>query len=166
MKQRLQMLALFVLVVTIIVSCSIFLPASEQQQEVEFEGVSMLGEAQVIDIVWNSLEPNTSSHKRSSWQVMEAYLVIGEKILQQFEGEPAPDCWFGPKPPENKEINPTKDYWYVLMTPYPATPEPFYGTSSPTAPPLIPEPFLKYAYFLVDPLNGEIIARSLICIIY
>lgn len=168
MKQGLRIFALSTLVITLLVSCSNSLPAEDQvsNPNADFEDVPMLGKLQVIDIVWDALEPNTSSHNLSNWQAMEVEMVTGEDVIEQFEGEPATGCWFGPKPPENREINPTKEYWYVLMTPYQATPESFYGTPSPTAPPLIPEPFLKYAHFLVEPTEDEIISRRLICIVY
>jgi hypothetical protein len=166
MKQRMQILALFVLIITLIVSCSFFLPADDQPQESDSKKQSVFGKSQVIDIVWDALEPNTSSHNRLNWQVVQAELVTGGSVVEHFEGEPAPGCWSGPKPPENQEIDPINEYWYVLMAPLPATPDPFYGTSSPTAPPLIPEPFLKQAHFLIDPNTGDILARKLICVVY
>jgi len=165
MQHRLRLYAL-VLIIPILVSCSILLPPGEGAQVATPEDRSLLPEAQVLDIVWEALDPNTSSHMRANWQVMEVHLVKGETVAKQFEGEPITGCWFGPAPPENREIRSAKDYWYVLMTPSPATPEPFYGTPSPTAPPLIPEPFLRQAHFLTDPGSGEIIARKLICVVY
>jgi hypothetical protein len=36
-------------------------------------------QSQVIDIVWKALEPNTSSHERSNWQVVEVESVSGGK---------------------------------------------------------------------------------------
>jgi len=166
MGQRPHFYAMLVLVIPLLVSCSILLPPGEQSRIVATEDASILGEARVIDIVWDALDSNTSSRNRSNWQVMETQLVKGEDVIGYFEGEPATGCWSGSPPPENKEIDPANEYWYVLMIPYPATPEPFFGTSSPTAPPLIPEPFLKQAHFLTDPGTGEIIARKLICVIY
>lgn len=166
MQQRPCLYLILSLVVPILASCSILIPSGEGTQTAAFEDGSILPEAQVLDIVWAALEPNTSSHTQSNWQVKETQLVKGEKVAKQFEGEPVTGCWFGPTPPENKEISPTNEYWYVLMTPSPATPEPFYGTPSPTAPPLIPEPFLRQAHFLTEPRSGEIIARKLICVVY
>ena len=166
MQHRPRFYAIIVLVVPILVSCSIFLPPGDGSQGAAPEGGSILPQAQVLDIVWEALDPNTSSHMRANWQVMEAQLVKGEKVAKLFEGEPVTGCWCGPTPAANREIKPANDYWYVLMTPSPATPEPFYGTPSPTAPPLIPEPFLKQVHFLTDPGSGEIIARKLICVVY
>ena len=166
MKHRLHLYALTVVMILTIISCSIFTPADDRLQEVDPEEMPELSQAQAIDMVWEALEPNTSSHNRSNWQVVEAQLVPGESVVERFEGEPAPGCWSGPEPVENKDISGTKEYWYVLMVPNPATPEPFYGTASPTAPPLIPEPFLREAHFLVHPESGDIPARKLICVIY
>jgi len=166
MKHRLQLYAMILMMIFMIISCSIFLPADDKSQEVDPEEKPALSKSQAIDIVWEALEPNTSSHNRSNWQLVQAQLVTGEEVAERFEGEPAPGCWSGPEPVENRDIISTKDYWYILMVPTPATPEPFYGTPSPTAPPLIPEPFLKEAYFLIDPETSDILARKLICVIY
>lgn len=125
-----------------------------------------LKEEQVLDAAWDALEPNTSSHDRGNWDVVEVGQVTGKQVAERFEGEPAPGCWSGPEPPGNDEIQAGKTYWYVQMRPKPVTPVPQEGTPSPTAPPLIPEPFLRDAHFLIDPQGGEIVARKLICVIY
>lgn len=166
MNNRLQIYVLMVSMVLSISSCSKYTPALNQSQEVDPEEKPVISQSQVIDIVWDAVEPNTSSHNRSNWQVVEVQLVIGESVAERFEGEPAPGCWAGPKPAKNKSINSKDNYWFVLMTPKSATPMAFYGTPSPTAPPLIPEPFLMEAYFLVDPKTSDIVARRLICVIY
>ena len=166
MKHKLQRYALTLMIILMVISCSIFLPTDDASQEVSPEEKPAFSQSQIYNIVWEVLEPNTSSHKRSNWQVAEAQLVSGESVTERFEGEPAPGCWSGPEPVENKDVILTKDYWYILMVPKPATPEPFYGTPSPTAPPLIPEPFLREAHFLVDPDTGDVVARKLICVIY
>jgi len=166
MKHRLQRCAMIIMMILMVISCSIFLPAEDASQEIDPEEKSALNQLQVIDIAWEALEPNTSSHTRSNWQVEKVESVTGESVDEQFEGDPAPGCWSGPEPIENKDISPTKIYLYILMVPTPATPEPFYGTPSPTAPPLIPEPFLREAHFLIDPRTSEVVARKLICVIY
>lgn len=166
MKHRLQRCAMIIMMILMVISCSIFLPAEDASQEIDPEEKSALNQSQVIDIVWQALEPNTSSHTRSNWQMEKAQLVPGENVAERFEGIPSLGCWSGPEPVENKDVILTKDYWYILMVPKPATPEPFYGTPSPTAPPLIPEPFLREAHFLVDPDTGDVVARKLICVIY
>ncbi len=166
MKHRLYLFALIFMMIPVIVTCSTFTTAEEKLKEVDAGDIPDTSQSQVIDIVWEALEPNTSSHERSNWQAVEVGSVTGESVAELFEGEPAPGCWSGPKPVENKEIRASKSYWYVLMIPNPATPEPFDGTPSPTAPPRIPEPFLREAHFLVDPKTGEILARKLMCVIY
>jgi hypothetical protein len=149
-------------VITILLtSCSMFSPVGKISEEMVEPGRS-----QVVEIVWEALEPNTSSRERSNWQVVEVRSVSGESVAERFEGDPAPGCWSGPEPPENKAVRASKTYWYVLMVPTPATPEPYPGTPSPTAPPQIPEPFLREAHFLVDPRTNEIVARKLHCVIY
>lgn len=166
MNGKSQMYALNICMIFLIVSCSLFLPTSSQPREIKTVETPATSQSQVIEIVWNALEPNTSSHNRSNWQVAKEQLIIGESMIERFEGEPASGCWSGPKPDENKDIDVKKTYWYVLMTPIPATQVSKNTPTSPTAPPLIPEPFLREAHFLVDPENGEIVARRLICVVY
>lgn len=166
MKKRQYLFVLNIMMILMIISCSIFTIADDKLQVGDPGDKPGLSESQVLDIVWEALEPNTSSHNRSNWQMQKVQFVPGESVTERFKGEPAPGCWSGPEPAENKDISPTKIYWYVLMVPSPATPEPFYGTPSPTAPPLIPEPFLREAHFLVDSKTGEVVARKLICVIY
>ena len=69
----------------------------------------------------------------------------------------------GPAPPPNGRIEPSDAYWYVELRPQPATPS---GPSmSPTAPPLVPEPFMYRALFLIDE-GGQVVARMLACVVY
>ena len=130
--------------------------------------VDLLSEEQVIDIVWQALEPNTSSHDRSAWETVSVQTVAGRDVQDLFAGEPVPGhCVSGPTPPDNAVIAPDGSYWYVLMQPRSATsvPQPT-EQYSPTAPPAVPEPFLYQAHFLVDPSTGQIVARKLYCVIY
>jgi hypothetical protein len=84
-------------------------------------------------------------------------------VAEEFEGRVSYKYCGGPEPPPNGEIDPSQTYWYVEMRPQPATPS---GQSmSPTAPPLVPEPFLRQALFLIDE-NGEVVARVLACVVY
>jgi hypothetical protein len=64
----------------------------------------------------------------------------------------------------NGEIQAGDDYWVVEMSPLPATPLPV-PTLSPTAPPFVPEPFLRRALFLLD-VDGRVVARKLYCVVY
>jgi len=166
MKNRPYLFTLIIMMILMLISCSIFPPADDKSQEADQGDTSELSQSQVLDIVWQVLEPNTASHEQANWQVIKAETVTGGSLAGRFEGEPAPGCWSGPEPPENEDIISSKNYWYILMTPKPATPEPFGDTPSPTAPPKIPEPFLREAHFLVDPKSGEVIARKLLCVIY
>jgi hypothetical protein len=84
-------------------------------------------------------------------------------VAKEFEGWVCYGYCGGPAPPPNGEIEPSGRYWYVEMKPQPATPS---GPSmSPTAPPLVPEPFMFQALFLIDD-GGQVIARALVCVVY
>jgi hypothetical protein len=120
---------------------------------------------QVLDAAWEALEPNTSSHDRANWEVAEVRHVVGREVAEQFEGRPAPGCP-GPTPPANGAISPSGAYWYVHLKRRPATPVPQTGTIPPTAPPVVPEPFMYQAMFLIDPADGQVVARKLYCVIY
>jgi hypothetical protein len=155
-----------VLILIFITSCTQNPPAEDKPQETDSIGLPVFSESKVMDIVWEALEPNTTSHDRTNWQLGEIRTAKGVDVIDQFLGEPLISCWYGPKPPENSDMNTNKLYWYVFLKPVSATPLPPVGTPSPTGPPNVPEPFLKYAYFLVDPVFGNVVARKLICIVY
>ena len=127
-----------------------------------------LSEQQVIDIVWQALDPNTSSHNQAAWEIVGVQTVTGREIQDLFEGEPVPgDCARGPTPPDNARIALDGSYWYAQMRPHYATPRPQPTEQfSPTAPPNVPEPFLYQVHFLVDAGTGQIVARKLQCVIY
>jgi hypothetical protein len=116
------------------------------------------------DAAWQALAPNTSSGDRANWQVIQVRQVKGREVMEEFAREPSLGCWKGPTPMPNAEIRPGNDYWYVEMSPVPTTP--LAGpTLSPTAPPFVPEPFLRQALFLLD-AGGQVVARKLYCIVY
>ena len=129
--------------------------------------VDSLNEQQVGEIAWQALEPNTSSHNLAAWEIVDARIVTGQDVQDQFEGEPVPGrCAPGPQPPANATIDRDGSYWYVQLKPRFATPGPVPTEQfSPTAPPSIPEPFIHEANFLVD-AAGQIIARKISCVIY
>lgn len=129
-------------------------------------GATALTEQQVVDLVWDALEPNTTSHDLSNWEAIEVRQAAGRDVAEQFEGATAAGCWQGPTPVVNRIINPSDTYWYVHMMPKPATPFPREGETSPTAPPAVPEPFLWQVFFLVDADSGEIVARKLLCVVF
>jgi hypothetical protein len=127
-----------------------------------------LSQQQIVNIAWKALEPNTSSHNQSAWEIVDMQSVTGQEVQARFEGEPVPGrCAPGPTPPGNATIILDSSYWYVQMKPHSATPQAqATGQFSPTAPPNIPEPFVYQADFLVDASTGQIVARKLHCVIY
>lgn len=127
-----------------------------------------LDDQQAIDLAWQALEPNTSSHNFSAWETIEVRSVVGREVQIQFEGEPVPGgCVPGPNPPDNGTITPDISYWYVQLRPRRATPLPQPTEQfSPTAPPHIPEPFVYEAQVLINSTTGQIIARKIYCVIY
>ncbi|MGD8997663.1 MAG: hypothetical protein PVH80_06100 [Anaerolineae bacterium] len=125
-------------------------------------------EQQVVDIVWQALRPNTSSRDQAAWEVVSMETVTGRDVQDLFEEEPVPGrCAPGPTPPANARIVPGGSYWYVQMKPRPATPRPQpTELFSPTAAPIVPEPYVYHAHFLVDAGTGQVVARKLNCVIY
>lgn len=130
--------------------------------------VGRLSEAQAASLAWGVLEPNTSSHDRENWQVIEIRTVKGSEISAEFAGQPeSAGCWMGPTPEPNRAITALKTYWYVEWAPKPAAPIPQSTENfSLTAPPQIPEPFMREAFILLDVATGEVAARRLLCVIY
>lgn len=118
-------------------------------------------------LAWADLEPRTSSGDLANWQLIEVEQLRGADAAGQFEGEIAPGCWRGPTPQPNQTIHAAQSYWLVHMRPKPATAEPWPhdGTPPATAPPMIPEPFLREAFYLMNE-DGHIIARKFVCVIY
>ena len=129
---------------------------------------AILGQQQVVDIVWRTLEPNTSSHTQGAWEVVRVQSVTGRDIQDLFTGPPRlASCVPGPIPPENAPLALDGAYWYVQMRPRQVTPRPQPTVHySPTAPPDVPEPVVYEALFAVDAQTGEIAARKLKCVIY
>lgn len=127
-----------------------------------------LGEQQVIDIVWQAFDPNTSSHDRTAWDIIEVRSVTGQEVQDLFKGDTIL-CGYvpGPTPPANASLVPDGSYWYVVIRRHPVTPQPWpTELYSPTAPPRIPEPFTYEANFLVDAITGQVVARRIFCVIY
>jgi hypothetical protein len=85
--------------------------------------VVTLSEQQIVEIVWQALEPNTSSHNQSAWEIVGVQAVTGREVQDLFAGEPVPGrCAPGPTPPDNARIALDGSYWYVQMQRRPATP--------------------------------------------
>jgi hypothetical protein len=124
-----------------------------------------LGAQQALDIVWEDLEPHTSSKDRQKWEIGDARQVDGRDVVEEFANTTSAYCP-GPPIPDNQPIQLSGEYWYILVLPHPATPMPQEGETSPTAPPAIPEPFVREAAYLIDIFEGKIVARRLNCIAY
>lgn len=127
-----------------------------------------INEQQAIDIAWQALDPNTSSHSLTAWEIVVVKTITGREVQDLFKGEPVPGgCAPGPTPPDNASIVPDSSYWYVEMQRRSATPQPPpIELYSPTAPPNIPEPIVYQANFLIDAITGQVTARKLFCVIY
>jgi hypothetical protein len=121
-----------------------------------------LSQDQVVDAVWTDLDRYTRSHNRANWEVRRAEQLRGDQAAKDFEGKPF-SC-ISPQPPPNQAIQPASTYWYVVMVPKAATSSA--PRLSPTAPPVVPEPTLYQAYYLVDRATGNVVARKLFCVIY
>jgi hypothetical protein len=121
-------------------------------------------EQQVRDLAWQALEPNTSSHDRAAWEVIEIRKVIGRDITMQFTNVNFYGCLEGPTISTNNGIDPSIIYWFVHMEPRRATPLPQQQTVPYTQIPFIPEPFIYKALFLIDSTNGKVVARNFFCV--
>ena len=121
-------------------------------------------EQQVRDLAWQALEPNTASHNRAAWGFIEIKQVVGRDISGQFRDEYFYGYLQGPTIVPNSKIDPSGVYWYVHLEPRPATPLPQQRNMSITEVPLIPEPFIYKAFFLIDVTDGKVVARNLYCL--
>jgi hypothetical protein len=133
-------------------------PVKEQPSPIQ------MSEERAIEIAWEALRPSTSSRNMANWKITEARQVAGHEVGTEFGGRPAPGC-SGPTPPANEKVESDQTYWLVRWSPRKATPRPG-GPSGPTAPPAIPEPTLKGAFYLIQAKSGRIVARKLYCVIY
>jgi hypothetical protein len=120
---------------------------------------------EALDITWRTLKPYSSSKDRDKWEISELRKVAGRDVVSEFAEINFAYCP-GPAPKENQAIKPTGRYWYIVVQPHPATPMPPVGETSPTAPPNIPEPFVREASFLIDMFDGTLIAVKMNCVVY
>jgi hypothetical protein len=127
-----------------------------------FQQSTRLGQDQILDITWKSLEPSTSSQNRGNWEIVEVSRVLGREVIDEFPGLQISNCP-GPTPPENGAIRFSSEYWYVRVMPRhllsAARKSP--SASAPNA--IAPEPLFRDAQFLIDPVSGHVIARRYIC---
>ncbi|MBN1583525.1 MAG: hypothetical protein JXA89_22640 [Anaerolineae bacterium] len=159
MTSRTRSKVVCVFLCILVVACAGEQGQSDGQQE-------MIDEQQVIDAAWRAFEPNTSSQNRANWEVVQVRTVSGRDVAEQFAGEPAPGCWVGPTPSPNGDIDAAETYWYVYMRARLVTPPSATRTVSPTAPPAIPEAFVREAWFLLGRSDGQVVARKIYCVIY
>lgn len=126
-------------------------------------GPPRLSPSEAVDLAWQALEPNSASHNRANWVVLEVRQVSGRSVAEEFEAWTFLGACGGPPPAPNGRIEPSKTYWHVAMAPLPATPS---GPPlDPKGPPPVPEPSIYRAVFLIDEY-GQVIARVLACVAY
>jgi hypothetical protein len=121
-----------------------------------------LGQQQALEIVWKALDPNTLSHDAESWEINEAKKVEGGEVVSEFAMPTRENCP-GPKPPDNQPIKVSSEYWYIKVLPHPKVLRPQKDTAAPSSLPIVPEPNIKAATFLIDMYSGEVVARKLTC---
>ncbi len=126
------------------------------------ENPKNISQQEALEIVWQTLEPNTISHNREDWEIHIADRVYGKDVVSEFAAIHRMNCP-GPSIPENKPIKITAKYWYIKVLPHPEALRPQKGTSSPDLVPVVPEPNINEAVFLIDMYSGEVIARKIIC---
>jgi hypothetical protein len=121
-----------------------------------------LGQQQALQIAWKALDPNTLSHDSESWEINEARKVVGGEIVSEFSLPSKNNCP-GPSLPDNQPIKVSSEYWYIKVLPHPQVWRPQKDTAAPSSMPIVPEPSIQSAIFLIDIYNGEVIARKLTC---
>lgn len=120
-----------------------------------------LTQERVLTIVWEDLRPLTSTQNRSNWESTQISLVSGREVVSEFSALPYQQCP-GPALPENQPIRASSRYWLVKVAPLP--PSMMSTDGAPTLEEnIVPEPLIQQAYYLVDAISGEIIARRLFC---
>lgn len=120
-----------------------------------------LTQERVLDIVWEDLRPLTSTQNRGNWESTQISLVSGREVVGEFSALPYQQCP-GPALPENQPIRAASRYWLVKVAP--KDPSQITTASAPTMDEnFVPEPLIQQAYYLVDAINGEIVARRLFC---
>jgi hypothetical protein len=121
-----------------------------------------LGQQQALNIAWKALDPNTLSHDMESWEINEARKVVGGEIVSEFSMPTKENCP-GPRPPDNQPIKVSTEYWYIKVLPHPQVWRPQKDTAAPSSIPIVPEPNIRSAIFLIDIYDGEVVARKLSC---
>lgn len=117
-----------------------------------------------VDAAWRALDPVTASHNRANFEVSDARLAKGDDVAQRFANERVNSYCWGTRVPANAMIDYNATYWYIhlkhrAMTPIPIT------RVSPTQPPAIPDWNIPEAFFLIDARTGQVVARSILCVV-
>ncbi len=120
----------------------------------------LLKQQEALEIAWDTLDPNTESHNRDDWEIHQALKVYGKDIVNEFSNGRSRGCP-GPELPENLPIKISTEYWYILVVPHP---EALRRTSEAAElVPVIPEPRIAEAAFLIDQYDGKVVARRIVC---
>ena len=123
-----------------------------------------LNQREAEAIAWQSLQPLSHSGDQANWHILRSEQVLGGEVEDEFMDVSDFGCPQGEEP--NEPIHGGRTYWYVMLQPLSATPRALGRTPSATEPPAIPEPYIIEAHFLIDPTNGEVIARAIQCVLY
>jgi len=121
-----------------------------------------ISQQEALEITWRNLDPNTISHNREDWEIHAADRMYGKDVVAEFAAVQRMNCP-GPSIPENQPIKITAEYWYIKVLPHPEALRPQAGSASADLVPVIPEPHINEAVFLIDIYNGEVIARRIVC---
>ena len=121
-----------------------------------------MGQQQALEIAWKALDPNTVSHDNESWEISEARKVVGGEVVKEFALPTRENCP-GPRLPDNQPIKVSSEYWYIKVLPHPKVFRPQKDTAAANSLPVVPEPNIKEAIFLIDMYSGEVVARKLTC---
>lgn len=115
---------------------------------------------EALEIAWEMLDPNTESHNRDDWEIHQALKIYGKDVVNEFSNGRSSGCP-GPALPENLPIKISAEYWYILVVPHP---EVYRRTSEGAEPvPVVPEPRIVQASFLIDQYDGKVVARRITC---
>lgn len=127
-----------------------------------FPNSARLGQDKVLDITWEELKPSTSSQYRGNWEMIDVSRVYGREVVSEFSGLMVSNCP-GPIPPENGAIRASSEYWFVRVVPRMLLSPTRKSPDSSTPGSIAPEPLFREARLLIDPFNGQVIARKFDC---
>jgi hypothetical protein len=122
-----------------------------------------LGQKQALQIAWKALDQNSSSLDLESWEIDEARKVVGGEVVSEFSIPSKENCP-GPRSPENQPIKVSSEYWYIKVLPQSQVLPTQKDTAAPSSMPIVPEPSIQSAIYLIDMYNGDVIARKITCL--